>query len=326
MSFKHLTAEERSVIAHLHRAGTTQREIARQLGRHSSTICRELRRGTPSERCSYQAHRAQELARTRRTKANGLRARLRCLETLKKVRAGLRLRWSPMLIAGRLRRLGHNVRLCAMTIYRHIKRDRSRGGRLHEGLPRRGKGRRPNGTRFPRTPKAGRRRIHDRPAGAAHRTRHGHWEGDTIEGAGKNAYIVSLVDRKSRFTLLGKAENKSKEVVGRVIEELLARLSSAMRRTLTLDNGSEFNDFEAVEKSLDIDVYFADPYCPWQRGTNEQTNGVVRYFLPKGSSFKTLTVKRLARVEHLLNNRPRKCLGYRTPAEVIPLLPAALRE
>lgn len=326
MSYAHLTADERAVIEHLHRTGESQNEIARQLGRCSSTISRELRRGRPTPRCSYQARRAQGLADSRRAAANGLRIRLRCRDLLAAVREGLRLRWSPELIVGRLHRLGRDVRLCAMTIYRFLKRDREAGGKLHQGLPRRGKGRRPNGSRVRRMPKPGRRRIEDRPAGALNRTRHGHWEGDTIEGAGKSAYIVSLVDRKSRFTLLGKAKNKSQDVVGEVVTQLLKRMAKALRRTLTLDNGTEFNGFQSIEAATGVDVFFADPYSSWQRGTNEQTNGVMRYFLPKGTCFRALSSRRLARIEHLLNNRPRKCLGYRTPAEAIPTLPAALRE
>ncbi|MCP5067234.1 MAG: IS30 family transposase [bacterium] len=326
MSFQHLSADERAVLAHLHSTGASQREIARQLGRSSSTISRELRRGRPTERCGYLAERAQDLAASRRASANGLRARMRCKELLRHVRAGLKLRWSPELIVGRLQLLGSKIRVCAMTLYRFLKRDREEGGKLHKGLPRRGKGRRPNGSKGRRRPKPGRRPIEDRPAGASNRTRHGHWEGDTVEGAGKSAYIVTLVDRKSRFTLLGKAKNKSQDVVCEVVKRLLKRLSKVLRRTLTLDNGTEFNSHRAIEVGTGVDVFFADPYCSWQRGTNEQTNGVMRHFLPKGTNFKTVSSKRLARIEDLLNNRPRKCLGYRTPAEVIPKLPAALRE
>jgi IS30 family transposase len=326
MSFQHLTAAERAVLEHLNRSGVSQREIARQLGRSSSTISRELRRGRRTARCGYLAERAQDRARSRRTSANGLRARMRCKKLLRHVRAGLKLRWSPELIVGRLKRLGSKIQVCAMTLYRFLKRDREEGGKLHQGLPRRGKGRRPNGSLGRSRPKPGRRPIEDRPAGAINRTRHGHWEGDTVEGAGKSAYIVSLVDRKSRFTLLGKAKNKTQDVVGEVVKRLLKRLSKALRSSLTLDNGTEFNGFGAIEAATGVDVFFADPYCSWQRGTNEQTNGVMRYFLPKGTSFETVSSKRLARIEDLLNNRPRKCLGYRTPAEVIPDVPAALRE
>jgi len=326
MSFQHLTAAERAVLEHLHRNGESQREIAHQLGRSPSTINRELKRGKPTARCAYKAERAQELAGTRRSAANAGRAILLCKKTLRHVKARLKDRWSPTLIAGRLRRLGGEIKLCGMTIYRFLKRDREGGGTLSRGLPRCGKGRRPNGSKGRRRPKPGRRRIEDRPAGATNRTRHGHWEGDTVEGAGKSAYIVTLVDRKSRFTLLGKAKNKSQEVVGEVVKRLLQRLRKILRRSLTLDNGTEFNGFKRIEAGTGIEVYFADPYCSWQRGTNEQTNGVMRIFLPKGTNFETVTNKQLARIEGLLNNRPRKCLGYRTPAEVIPILPVALRE
>jgi len=326
MSFQHLSAKERAVIEHLHRGRVSQREIARQMGRSPSTISRELRRGKPTERCGYLSDRAHSLARARRASANGLRSRMRSKEILRHLRAGLRLRWPPELIVGRLKKLKSKIKICAMTLYRFLKQDREAGGKLHQGLPRRGKGRRPNGSKGRRRPKPGRRPIEDRPAGAINRTRHGHWEGDTVEGAGKSAYIVTLVDRKSRYALLGKARNKSQEVVGDVVKRLIRRLTKALRLSITLDNGTEFNDFNAIEAATGVEIYFADPYCSWQRGTNEQTNGVMRHFLPKGTNFKTVSSKRLARIEHLLNNRPRKCLDYRTPAEVIPTLPVALRE
>lgn len=326
MSYQQLSANERAVIAHLDSQGKTQREIAREIGRSSSTISRELRRGRPSARCAYLAERAQDRACSRRASANGRRARMRNKELLGRVRGGLKLRWSPEIIAGRLKKVGSKVWACAMTIYRFLKRDREAGGKLWQRLPRRGKGRQPNGSRGRKRPKAGRRRIEDRPAGATNRSRHGHWEGDTVEGAGKSAYIVTIVDRKSRFTLMAKAKNKSQEVVSEVVKRLLKRLSKALRRSLTLDNGTEFNGFNGIEAATGADIYFADPYCSWQRGTNEQTNGVLRYFLPKGTNFKTVSNKRLADIENMLKNRPRKCLGYRTPAEVIPTTPAALRE
>jgi transposase, IS30 family len=163
---------------------------------------------------------------------------------------------------------------------------------------------------------AGRRPITQRPAGARNRSRLGHWEGDTVEGSHKQSFLVTLVDRKSRYGLLGKALDKSSATINAVIDQLLGRLPEGLRRTGTLDNGTEFSGFTQLEEQLGMTIYFANPYSPWQRGSNEQFNGLLRMFLPKGTDFRHVSDKRLAQIQSMLNNRPRKCLNYRTPAEV----------
>jgi IS30 family transposase len=328
MSYTHLSSHERSVIQHLCRQGVSASRIARQLGRDRSTIGRELRRNTPTPRCRYLAQRADGLATQRRAEANGQRAKLRDRALREAVVKRLRLGWSPQVIAGRLRRehpRDDALHLSGMTVYRWLKRDVDDGGTLSGLLPRRGRGRKPNGTRQKRSPAPGKKRIGQRPPGAEHRSRFGHWEIDTLEGAHKRSYLVSLADRKSRYALLGKAKDKRADTIRDVTAHLMRQLPRKLRRTATADNGHEFDAYDQLEQDFDLTFYFADPYAPWQRGTNEQTNGLVRRFLPKGTDFNAVSDAQLAKIQSMLNNRPRVCLDYRTPAEVIPLPGVALR-
>jgi len=311
------------VIAHLHGRGQGPREISRQLERSAGTISRELSRNGSSAD-GYDALAAQRAAATRRAGANAKRARLKPNKPLlKSVKDGLKQRWSPGLISERLKQQqasggdGRPLRISAPTIYSWLARDRATGGRWEKKLPRGGRGRKPNGAKGKRRdPMAGRRCITERPAGAENRSRRGHWEGDTVEGSHKRSFLVTLVDRKSRLGLIGKAPNKSSATVNAVIDQMLGGLPEHLRRTGTLDNGTEFSGFEQIEEQLGMTIYFAHPYSPWERGTNEQFNGLLRMFLPKGTDFRHVSDQRLAQIESMLNNRPRKCLNYRTPAEV----------
>lgn len=308
------------MIAHLHGRGHGPCEIGRQLQRSAGTISRELSRNASSE-AGYKPDAAQRAAATRRAGANARRAKLKHKPLLKAVKQGLKQRWSPKLIGERLKQQGKAkdrlMRISAPTIYAWLARDQADGGAWSKKLPRAGRGRKPNGTKGKRRdPMAGRRCITQRPAGAENRSRLGHWEGDTVEGAHKQSFLVTLIDRKSRFGLVGKALDKSSATINAVIEQLLERLPEGLRRTAVLDNGTEFNGFAQLEEQLGMTIYFAHPYSPWQRGSNEQFNGLLRMFLPKGTDFRHVSDARLAQIESLLNNRPRKCLNYRTPAEV----------
>ena len=335
MPYTHLTLQERCVIAHLSREGHGPCEIGRQLKRPAGTISRELkgnRGGRP--RAVYQAQAAQQHSAQRRHDANARRDKTRCKLLQQAIRRGLKQRWSPKIISEQLKRQhprqttrDRALRVSAPTIYAYLKRDADSGGKLARRLPRRGKGRKPNGSRAKRREALpGRKCITQRPAGAENRSRLGHWEGDTVEGAHKASYVVTLVDRKSRLSLLGKAKDKSAATINAVMTSLLERLPRCRRRTTTLDNGTEFSGFEQLETQLGMAIYFTHPYSPWERGTNEQTNGLLRMFLPKGTDFRHVTDAKLARIEQMLNNRPRKCLNYRTPAEVFKPSPSvALR-
>jgi len=309
------------VIAHLHGRGHGPCEIGRQLRRSAGTITRELSRNGSSED-GYEPDAAQQAASTRRCRANAQRAKLRRNKPLlKAVKDGLKQKWSPKLIGERLKQQGkakdRAMRVSAPTIYAWLKRDKADGGAWSKKLPRGGRGRKPNGTKGKRRdPLTGRRCITQRPAGAENRSRRGHWEGDTVEGSHKQSFLVTLVDRKSRYGLLGKALDKSTQTINAVIDEMLGTLPEGLRRTGTLDNGTEFNGFAQLEEQLGMTIYFANPYSPWQRGSNEQFNGLLRMFLPKGTDFRHVSDARLAQIESMLNNRPRKCLNYRTPAEV----------
>ena len=325
MPYTHLTQEERCVIAHLLREGYGPCEIARQLGRPAGTISRELdRNSAQGNRSRYRAQAAQRHRDQRRHDANAQRDKTRHKPLQQAIRRGLKERWSPKLISEHLKRIharqteSHRaMRVSAPTIYAYLKRDARGGGSWHKQLPRRGKGRKPNGTKAKRRDALpGRKCITQRPPAAENRSRLGHWEGDTLEGAHKASFLVSLVDRKSRLALLGKAKDKSVSTINDVMISLLGCLPRALCKTTTLDNGTEFNGFAQLEKQLGIDIYFAHPYSPWERGSNEQLNGLLRMFLPKGTDFSQVSETQLARIQQMLNNRPRKCLNYRTPAEV----------
>ena len=148
------------------------------------------------------------------------------------------------------------------------------------------------------------------------RQRFGDWEGDTVEGAKGSGDITTHVERKSRYLIAGKLINKTAEVTANAVTSAFRRLPKTLRHTLTLDNGKEFAGFRDIEKGTGLTVYFADPYSAWQRGTNENTNGLLRRYFPKGMDFRTVNEKTLAETVKKLNHRPRKCLGYRTPHEV----------
>jgi transposase, IS30 family len=328
---------ERYVITHMHHAGFCNTQIARRLGRHRATIGRELRRNRDVFG-GYHYDPAQRLAEQRRTAASR-RYKLDApgSDLGRYVRRKLREHWSPQQIAGRLeresRRRGADpaMRITHETIYRFIyRRHQEHGEHWHQRLRQRRKRRRPRsvGLRAP----GGRGQIPDRvgierrPGCVDQRRRFGDWEADTVEGAKGTGLIATHVERKSRYTRLGKLINKKAATLSAVTCELMKDLPKKLRRTSTADNGKEFADFKTIERDLKMKVYFANPHAPWERGANENTNGLLREFFPKGSDFRQITHARLARVQHLLNNRPRKCLNYRTPLEVLNALPGvALR-
>jgi transposase, IS30 family len=329
-----LSIRERYVITHMHNAGFSNAVIARQVGCHRATIGRELRRNRDVFDV-YHYQPAQRAAEHRRTSASQ-RYKLDApgSDLGRYVRHGLRQRWSPQQIQGRLerehRRPGGDpaMRITHETIYRFIYRRYEQGEHWHEQLRHRHKRRRPRcvGQRTARGQIPGRVGIEERPIAANNRRRFGDWESDTVEGAKGTGLIATHVERKSRYTRLGKLKNKKAVTLSAVTCAVMKDLPKKLRRTLTADNGKEFADFATIERGLKLKVYFADPHAPWQRGANENTNGLLRDFFPKGSDFRTISNARLAHVQQLLNNRPRKCLDYRTPREVLNVLPGvALR-
>jgi IS30 family transposase len=310
----HLTLEEREVIAQMHREGKMQSQIAHRLGRHKSTISRELRRNR--SRNGYWAVAAQRKAEKRRRERPWV-GKMERPEVRRYVQERLRWRWSPDQIAGRSRSdFPHDRRrqISAPTIYAWIRAEQARGKHWQRYLRRLGRKRpdRENRGRLPASTS-----IEGRPTVVDRRSRYGDWEGDTIVGANRRGGAVTLVERKSGYVLLGKVANLQAATVRQAAAGRYATTPTTLRKTLTLDNGKEFAEHKQLEAEAELKIYFAKPYSAWQRGTNENTNGLVRDFLPKGTDLANIPDYRFAKVEQLLNDRPRKRLGYRTPNEVL---------
>jgi len=231
------------------------------------------------------------------------------------VQALLREDWSPEQIAGWLRRQGQ-LRISHETIYRWIWADKGAGGTLYRHLRGARKQKRKRyGAYDSRGRPAGKRPITTRPSGAEHRSRLGHWEGDTLLGAGQaGPCVLTLVERKSGFLLLGKLPRRTAPFVNRRLHQLIQRQPRPVR-TITVDNGTEFHSYAAVEERLPTRFYFATPHHSWERGTNENANGLLRQYLPKRASMAHLSQHDCNRIAAKLNRRPRKRLGYRTPEE-----------
>lgn len=320
MSYVQLTSEERYVIYHLKLYKLSLREIARRLGRHHTTISRELKRNGPIISTWVYWHQgAHEQALKRRKQPRHYRRHAHA-PLVHYVEQSLRAEWSPDVITACLKREypdDHNMRVSVETIYRWVYRDASQGGRLFNCLCRCHKKRRRQhryGTGRGLIP--GRISIDQRPDLVATRQRFGDWEGDTVEGAKGSGHITTHVERKSRYLIAAKLANKTAAVTAQAVSSAFRKIPAVLRHTLTLDNGKEFARFSDIEKDTGLTVYFADPYSAWQRGTNENTNGLLRRYFQKGMDFRTVTEKALAEAVKKLNHRPRKCLGYRTPHEV----------
>jgi IS30 family transposase len=210
------------------------------------------------------------------------------------------------------------MRISHETIYQWIKEDKLLGGNLHMFLRQANKKRRKSyGKTSKRGQIPGRVFIEDRPQVVDRRNRFGDWEGDTVQSAGKKANIVTYVERKSRFLLSHVIGSKTPKEVNRATRIVFKGVPEKFCKTMTLDNGTEFAGFKDIEEALNIDVYFARPSQPNDRATNENTNGLIRQFLPKKKNFEFLKQRQLDKINRILNNRPRKCLNYRTPYEVL---------
>lgn len=320
MSYCHLSLNERYVIYHLCLYGLSCREIARRLKRHHSTIDRELSRNGPHFEGGVYIHEvAQKRADARLRWPRSLRRRDH-RQLYRYVVAGIGRDWSPEQIAGRLRRdhpSDRRMRISPETIYRWVYRDAADGGTLFEHLRRHHRRRyKQGGYGTGRGLIPGRVSIAERPAIVERRTRVGDWEGDTVEGARGKGGIASLVERKCRYLLAAPLPDKSAAVMTSGANRALKRVPPVLRKTLTVDNGKEFAGFKVIEEQAGLSVYFANPYSAWQRGCNENTNGLLRQYFPKGSDLSSLSSRELASAVKRLNHRPRKCLGYRSPHEV----------
>jgi len=307
MHYRQLTLVQRYQIQGLHDAGYRQTVIAQHVGCDKSTISRELKRLAAGQYCAETAHEQAIWRRRHAAKATRQTPWL-----LRLVRQALVKGFSPAIIAHRLELELGKPMVSHETVYRWIYDDYQAGGDLHQFLVRAYNPYRTcYGVYDRRGIVPGRKPISERPAVVEKRQRQGDWEGDTMRG--KRGHIVTLVDRASRYFAARKVQHRTrKAVTARIVEMLKAHPA----HTLTLDNGAEFNGHGDIEQRADVNVYYATPYASWQRGTNENTNGLLRRYLPKGTDFYKVSAQQLRRYVERLNHRPRKCLGWKTPYEV----------
>lgn len=310
MKYKQLTSEQRYQIEAYFRIGMKKSRIAREVKVHRSTITRELRRNEFG-RWKYNSCRAERLARERHESKRKHRIDG---QTWTRVETLLKLECSPEQISERLEMEGFST-VSHETIYLYIYRNKRMGGDLYKRLRRQHRYRKRIHKYCKRRGWDTRRPISTRPEVVEERSRLGDWEADTIIGRNRKGAILSLVERRSRLVLLQKVASRSPDTVAEAFYRQLSPLKEKVL-TITSDNGTEFIRHERIAESLDADFFFADPYSSWQRGTNENTNGLVRQYFPKKTDFLLLTNSDIDFVADRLNNRPRKCLGFRTPNEV----------
>jgi len=309
MNYSQLTRERRYQIYALKKAGQNQTQIALVIGCHKSTISRELRRNCGAK--GYRPQQADEMAFDRQCDA--YRSRI-AWQTWQQVEQLLRQDWSPEQIAGRLK-LEQQPTVSHECIYLYVYAEKRRGGTLHQHLRSQKQQRKRYSGYIRRGQIPNRISIEKRPKIVARKGRFGDWEADTIVGARHKGGLLSLVERKSKLIRLRKLATKSAAEMKDHSIALLAPLATRVH-TITVDNGKEFCDHELIAAALQAHIYFAHPYASWERGLNENTNGLVRQYFPKKYHFASITDKDVQQVEDLLNDRPRKTLGYRTPNEV----------
>lgn len=313
--YRQLTEEDRIEIYAMKQAGKKQNEIAVTLGVHPSTISREIARNTGLR--GYRPKQAQQRALHRRFTAG--KAVKMTPEAIDYIECKLAEQHSPEQIAERMKLDPgwHGPAVSHERIYQHIWQDKVRGGMLYKHLRIGGtkQRRKRRNSRDMRGTIKNRVGIEKRPEIVERKIRIGDWEGDTVVGKNHQGALVTLVDRKSKLTLIGKVDRYTAEAVERAIISLM-ELLPRRNYTLTVDNGKEFASHESVADALRIKVYFADPYSAWQRGLNENTNGLIRQYVPKGSDVRMLTDEQIQHIMDRLNNRPRKSLGFLTPNEV----------
>lgn len=330
IQYRQLTEADRLSIESMLLAGHTHRSVSRALGFSPSTISREVRRADTLDLPRYHAHLGQRVRGVRRKTAGRLRRKLDPLwrsPCAVHVLSGLRGGWSPEQIAGRLKTMdpqlddphaywasvSHETIYCAIyaqprgTLRTELV---SLLRKSHAGRLPRARG----SARF--TGLQGMTSIDLRPAEVAARIVPGHWEGDLIKGAGNRSAVGTIVERTSRYLMLVKLDNAGATSVLDGFTRRLRTIPESLRKTLTYDQGTEMALHHTLAKRLHIDIFFCDPHSPWQRGTNENANGLIREYLPKGADLSLATHQQLTSIEYALNNRPRKILGFRTPFEV----------
>ncbi len=309
--YRHLTKEDRIVIRTLMQEGKSKIYIAGRLGRAYSTIKRELRRN--SGRRGYRSKQAQERAEAR---LRIPRTKKLTQEILAHIEKKLREDYSPEQVSGTMEK-AVGVRISPERIYQHLWQDKRNGGNLYTHLRIAGgrKRRKRYGKKDWRGRIPGRIGIEERPAAVERKSRFGDWEADLVSGAHHRGFLVTLVERKSKFTLIGCVAKKTAAAVNAEIIRLLSGLNQRVR-TITYDNGREFAGHEGINSELGCRSYFANPYRSWERGLNENTNGLIRQYFPKKLELRRVKAEAIDFVQRRLNRRPRKTLDFRTPEEV----------
>jgi transposase, IS30 family len=307
--YHHLTRDQRCQLAALKNSGKSASDIANDFKVDRSTIYRELTR-TPGKYEYQQAH-SKYLEEKKKSPRNAKMTP----ELIATVEDKLKLQWSPEQISGWLKR-NSDRSISHETIYKHIWADKKKGGNLYKQLRHCGKKyNKRSSDKAGRGCIPGRIDIAERPPIVETKERLGDWEIDTIIGSEHKGVIVSMVERHSKFTYLAKASRKTAEEVEKALTQTLNEVKDVVL-TITADNGKEFANHRSIAEKLEASVYFARPYHSWERGLNEHTNGLVRQYLPKQMRLDGVTEQTLREIEHLLNNRPRKILQFRTPEEV----------
>lgn len=314
--YQHLGEGERRQLIQLHVQGKSNREIGRILNRSHTTIGRELRRNIHhnSDHWYYTYAVAHQKALSRRSKA---RSKSQFTEAhWDQVEFYIRKDWSPEQVTNYLK-LEHGVSMSHETVYQHIYKDKRCGGSLYQHLRLRcRKKRKRYRSKDSRGVLAGKTMIHDRPQEINDRTSVGHWEIDTMMGKGSRDCIVTLVERKTRLLWIGKLDARTTTCLNNALYEFISTTPLPVL-SITSDNGTEFHGYKDIEITTGAKFYFANPHHAWERGTNENTNGLIRQYLPKGTSMKGLTQEMCNIIAYRINTRPRKTLKFKTPLKAM---------
>ena len=311
--YRQLSLKERYQIDALHEMGLNQSAIAKRLNRSRSTIFREMKRNTLASQ-AYRGGMAQNACNARRKQAH--KAKFNNQGIINWIRRMLRQQWSPEQIVGVLGQSDPSRAVSHEWIYRYVRKDRANGGRLYTHLRQSHKGlRKRYGSRTVQSTIPNRVDIQYRPDCVTQRARLGDWEGDTIIGADLKSVLVTLVERKSGLLRCTKLKSRHSRAIAQTIVRLLRPFKNHVH-TITFDNGTEFGRHQHISQSLNADIYFAKPYCSWQRGSNENTNGLLRQYFPKKTNFNDISEKTLHRAVGKINHRPGKRHGYKSPVEV----------
>ena len=307
-TYTQLTQAQRYQISVLLKIGQNQSEIAKMIGKHKSTISREVGRNQGQR--GYRPKQAQQMSMDRRKKAT---PRIQAA-TWAMVESKQQEDWSPEQISDWLKQ-NADIQVSHERIYQYILADKRAGGSLHKHLRCQKKRRKRYGGNDRRGKLPNRRSIEERPEIVDQRQRIGDWEVDTMIGKGHRQAIVTLTERKSRFALLRKVERRKANLVSAAVIDLLQPVADRSH-TITGDNGKEFAEHERIAQELEVSFFFAHPYAAWERGANENMNGLVRQYIPKNRDLSSVTDEELVQIMNKLNHRPRKCLDFKTPFEV----------